>query len=180
MKFHQVVEKIYKDGNNPAFKRGDKVSKYATLPRIQEAIAEPLQTVGLVYTQIPDIDNTLITILMHPESGEYFQANTNMNPVQNTPQATGSAITYSKRYALVAMLGLQIDDDDDGNAASGVPQAENKKAKSAELPWLNPGTDKWAKAVEYLKKPDGKIDEIKKKYAISKPNEAKLIAEAMN
>ena len=39
-----------------------------------------------------------------------------------TPQATGSAITYAKRYALAAMANLaQTDEDDDGEAAMGRP-----------------------------------------------------------
>lgn len=43
-----------------------------------------------------------------------------MKPVKDDPQAVGSAITYMRRYALGAVLGLNIDNDDDGNAASGV------------------------------------------------------------
>lgn len=34
------------------------------------------------------------------------------------PQGAGSAITYARRYALVSMLGLNVDEDDDGNHAS--------------------------------------------------------------
>lgn len=42
----------------------------------------------------------------------------NIQPVKNDPQAVGSAITYMRRYALGAILGLNIEDDDDGNAAA--------------------------------------------------------------
>jgi hypothetical protein len=53
-------------------------------------------------------------------SGEYFQAEFEIAPAKNDPQGVGSAITYQKRYALAAVLGLKIqDEDDDGNAASG-------------------------------------------------------------
>jgi hypothetical protein len=38
-----------------------------------------------------------------------------------TPQAMGSAITYARRYALSAIVGIAPDDDDDGNAASVTP-----------------------------------------------------------
>ena len=41
-----------------------------------------------------------------------------------SPQEVGSAITYYKRYALSAALGLDIDDDDDGAAATHRPQAK--------------------------------------------------------
>jgi hypothetical protein len=42
------------------------------------------------------------------------------------------------------------------------------------LPWLNPGTDKWAKAVEALRT-GYTIDKIKAKYQISKENETELL-----
>jgi hypothetical protein len=42
-------------------------------------------------------------------------------PMPMTPQAMGSAITYARRYSLVAFLGLVADEDDDGNAGSAPP-----------------------------------------------------------
>jgi hypothetical protein len=87
---------------------------------------------------------------------------------QNDPQAVGSAITYAKRYALAGVLGLNIDDDDDGNKA-----AEDSRA------WLYPKTDKWASVVQALK--DGyTMDVILKKYKISTDNQALLEKEATN
>ncbi len=41
-----------------------------------------------------------------------------MCPVKNDPQGQGSAITYMRRYALSAVLGIRTEEDDDGNAAS--------------------------------------------------------------
>lgn len=112
--FHTQVGKIKKDANNPFFK-----SKYATLSNILDVIQEPLQKSGLIFTQFPDGENGLTSILVHPESDQYLQATYNMHPVKNDPQSMGSAITYARRYALGAILGLNIDEDDDGNAASG-------------------------------------------------------------
>ena len=112
--FHKEVGKVAKEANNPFFK-----SKYASLPNIQEAVKTPLEKAGLVYSQFPDGQNGLTTILMHPESGEWIGARHEMQPAKNDPQGQGSAITYQRRYALGAILGLTIDEDDDGNAASG-------------------------------------------------------------
>ena len=39
-------------------------------------------------------------------------------PADLTPQQTGSAITYFRRYGLVALLNLRTEPDDDGGAAS--------------------------------------------------------------
>jgi len=58
----------------------------------------------------------LTTIISH-ESGEYI-AETMSVPVSKVdPQGAGSAITYMRRYALAAVVGV-VQADDDGNAAS--------------------------------------------------------------
>jgi hypothetical protein len=59
MTFSVKIDKIKKEASNPFFK-----SKYATLPQIQEAIAEPLQESGLVLVQLPDGDGLLTMLLL--------------------------------------------------------------------------------------------------------------------
>lgn len=128
--FQLKVDKIKKDATNPFFK-----SKYASLSNIQDAISIPLNESGLVYSQMPCGVNELTTMLIHAESGEYFQSTYTMTVAkQNDPQAVGSAITYAKRYALVATLGLNIDDDDDANAATKAPEFVST---THDKPWLN-------------------------------------------
>lgn len=111
-KFQQEVKSIKKDAVNPFFK-----SKYATLDNILDEIKPLLAKNGLAFTQFPAGENELVTILMHT-SGEYLEASVKMNPKDNTPQGQGGAITYMRRYALSAVLGLATDDDDDGNRAT--------------------------------------------------------------
>jgi len=168
--FQIKADKISKDSSNPFFK-----SKYASLSHIQEAIQIPLAESGLTYSQMPDGENGLTTILIHAESGEYLQSTYDMVPVKNDPQGRGSAITYQKRYALTAILGLNIDEDDDANAASKV--SESKPVAKIELPWLNPGTEKWTKAVEAIQS-GYTVGKIKEKYKLSKENEALLLDQA--
>lgn len=166
--FNGRVSKISKDAKIPFFK-----SNYASLSNIQDAISKPLAESGLVYSQMPTGVNGLCTILIHAESGEYLMDSYTM-PVskQNDPQAVGSAITYAKRYALAGILGLNIDDDDDGNKAS------NKQADPVvEKAWLNPKTEKWNSAIQALI--DGyDLEVIKKKYQITKENQLILQQEA--
>jgi hypothetical protein len=57
------------------------------------------------------------TRLLHA-SGEWMGTAITMNPQDGKPQSAGSAITYGRRYALAAMVGVVSDDEDDGNAAS--------------------------------------------------------------
>jgi hypothetical protein len=56
---------------------------------------------------------------------------------KSDPQGQGSAITYARRYALMAVLGLVADEDDDGNKASAAKPkpkraAPKRNAKAAE------------------------------------------------
>lgn len=156
-KFHSIVGKIAKDGKNPFFK-----SNYATLSHILEEIQSPLQDTGLIITQWPE-GTALITLLIHAESGEYFQSSYEMPIAKpNDPQAVGSSISYARRYAISSILSLNIDDDD-ANAASGKGKKEPEKPQK---PWLNKG-EQLDKAIEYLKG-GGKITTIEAKYSISK------------
>lgn len=52
-----------------------------------------------------------------------------MSPTKNDPQGVGSAITYGRRYSLLAMTGA-APEDDDGNKAS----EKVEKGKPADLP----------------------------------------------
>lgn len=105
-----------KDGNNPHFK-----SKYATLQSVWDAAKEVLAPNGLSVVQTfaatdghrMDITTTLLHV-----SGQYIAGTLSMVPQRADPQGIGSAITYGRRYALAAILGIVADEDDDGNAAS--------------------------------------------------------------
>jgi hypothetical protein len=171
------VDKIRKDSSNPFFN-----SKYASLSTIQDEIQLPLAETGLCYTQHPESNNSLTTILIHAESGEYMQSTFDIHPAKTDPQSLGSAITYGKRYALVAILGLNIDDDDDANHASGngAAKAATNTTKTGDdaKKWLNPKTPKWDEAIKYLTIDGGSIAKIETNYKLSKENKTKLIEEA--
>jgi hypothetical protein len=104
-----------KDSVNPHFK-----SRYADLAGVWDACREPLAANGLAIMQSPgeigDKNITLTTMLAH-ESGEWIQSQFTIPVSKPDAQGVGSAITYARRYALAAMVGI-VQDDDDGNAAS--------------------------------------------------------------
>ena len=91
----------------------------------------------------------------------------------NDYQVLGSAITYLRRYALSAMLGIVTDKDTD---ASGEQKKTNATKKQDNRPWLNQNTEAWEKAVDYLVE-GGSMDAIEKKYRISKDNKTELLKE---
>lgn len=111
--FRLEMEPITKDSDNPFFK-----SKYTSLDHIINKIDAPLHTAGLSFAQFPDGENGLTTILMHAPSGEYLEATYTIPLAKNDPQGAGSALTYMRRYALGAVLGLATETDDDANNAS--------------------------------------------------------------
>lgn len=125
--FHDKVGTVKKDAENPFFK-----SKYATLDNFLETIKEPLGESGLSFAQFPD-GNGLTTILMHAESGEFLEAQYSVPLSKQDPQGAGSAITYMRRYALGAILGLATETDDDGNTASK-PTPTKKAPRAATSP----------------------------------------------
>ncbi len=111
------VENATKSTANLFFK-----SKYADLASVWDAIREPLSSNGLSVIQQP-IDGgvggiTLRTVLMHA-SGQALESQFTMPVKPNaSAQDVGSALTYARRYALMALVGI-APEDDDGNAASG-------------------------------------------------------------
>jgi hypothetical protein len=125
-----------KDATNPHFK-----SKYATLASVWEAIRKPLTANGLSVTQILETEPggvAVRTMLLHA-SGQWL-ASRYVMPVGErlTPQAMGSAITYARRYALSAIVGIAPDDDDDGNSATDPPKAERPAPPPAAPPPAKP------------------------------------------
>lgn len=150
--FQTKMEKVKKDSNNPYFK-----SKYASLSNILESIQLPMAESGLAFSQLPDGDS-LTTILIHPESGEFIQSSYSIKPIPEytkekdrdgnviyrgesyvSPQAIGSAVSYARRYALCSILGINVgDEDDDGNHASG-KTTQNGQHTPGKIP-PNPAT----------------------------------------
>lgn len=112
--FHKTMPDVKKDSENPFFK-----SKYASLQDILPIVKENLAKHGMTFTQIPQGDNELLTVIYHLESGEHISGSVKMIVAKQDPQGQGGAITYMRRYALVSMLGLNTEEDDDGNKASG-------------------------------------------------------------
>lgn len=114
------IKGAIKDTSNPFFK-----SKYADLASVWDACREPLSGNGLSVMQTTIGDDptkvTVVTTLAHT-SGQWIQGQLTLMPAKADPQGIGSAITYARRYALAAIVGV-APDDDDGNAASGKSDA---------------------------------------------------------
>ena len=104
-----------KDKTNPAFR-----SKYADLGACLEAVEGALLDNGIALYQETFEDATGVTVetvFLH-ESGEMIRCGKLHVPAaKQDPQGYGSALTYARRYSLMAACGI-APEDDDGNAAS--------------------------------------------------------------
>jgi hypothetical protein len=112
----------HKDSENPFFK-----SKYADLAAVWEAIRGPFAKHGLSIVQTTSEGEKglmLHTTLLH-SSGQYISGGMIVKPVKQDPQGLGSALSYSRRYALSAIAGV-YQNDDDANLASGKEKPESK------------------------------------------------------
>jgi hypothetical protein len=120
-----------KDSANPFFK-----SRYADLESVWDACRDLLARNGLSIIQMPgnyfEGRMWLITRLCH-NSGEWIEQEMSV-PVQKADaQGAGSALTYMRRYALAAFIGV-VQADDDGNAASQTTKPTLKSvAKPVEM-----------------------------------------------
>jgi len=112
-----IVTTVTKTARNPFFK-----SSYADLNAVMEAIAPACIEANIMYTQyaniIEGVDVLTTEIVNTSQPEDKIVGHTRLILTKNDMQAYGSAITYSRRYALVSMFGLEAIDDD-GNVASG-------------------------------------------------------------
>jgi len=117
-----------KDSTNPHFK-----SKYADLASVMDACMPHLSKYGIAVIQPPedfeDGRRYCKTILVHGATGDSVECRVPLIIGKNDMQGYGSAVTYARRYGLMAMAGI-APDDDDGNAAA---LAAPKPATSAEM-----------------------------------------------
>ena len=119
---------------------------FAPLPDVTEALMPLLAKHGLSFTAMPTVTDTGAFVLQFELRHAAGESITGQWPLRagDTPQQQGSAISYARRYALLAVTGAAPDDDDDGAAASTVKTSTAK-----------PATTKPSQPVEGASKPSG-------------------------
>lgn len=146
LKAQKEMGAVTKDSANPFFK-----SNYANLEAVIEAVKGPLNSNGIVFLQpTKGSPNGVIveTVLLH-ESGEWIADELELPVDKKTAQATGSAVSYGRRYGLQALVGLPSTEDDDGNHASGLnkptttPQGAPTQAKPPQKPLYSNDRDRY-------------------------------------
>jgi hypothetical protein len=150
-----------KTSTNPHFK-----SRYADLSACVEAVMGGLNDNGIALVQqLHEAEHgvTVETVFIH-ESGEMLNCGKLFVPAtKQDAQGFGSALTYARRYSLMAACGI-APEDDDGNAASRKPEKSTLDAKRL--------TD----AIQRIK--EGKYTTIKLRetFALTPEQDAQVIA----
>ena len=117
-----------KTSTNPHFR-----SRYADLSACVEAVIDSLNANGiaLIQRQHPSEGGVAVETVFVHESGEQLSAGILHVPAsKQDPQGYGSALTYARRYSLMAACGI-APEDDDGNAASKKTTTAHPPAKLA-------------------------------------------------
>jgi hypothetical protein len=119
-----------KTSTNPHFK-----SRYADLAVCVEAVVDALNEAGIMLMQRQhhfEGGVAVETIFVH-ESGEQLSAGILSVPAsKKDAQGYGSALTYARRYSLMAACGI-APEDDDGNAAAKVKRPQEKPVQAEEM-----------------------------------------------
>jgi len=122
---------IPKDGKNSHFS-----NTYATYEQVMAVLHKPLREEGLVIYHsfgVPlwegdiAVSTTIAEIKEEQGVRDNYSTTLHLPMSKNDPQMAGSAITYAKRYSVLAMFGLGTEDDD-GNKASNPPTSSPKPA----------------------------------------------------
>lgn len=108
-----------KSSTNPHFR-----SKYADLSACIEAVVDSLNENGIMLMQkTHEVENGVMieTVFLH-ESGEEMSAGKLFMPATKfDAQGFGSALSYARRYSIMAACGIAPEDDDANSAVKSAP-----------------------------------------------------------
>jgi hypothetical protein len=107
-----------KDKTNPAFR-----SKYADLGACIDAVEDALLANGIAFIQETFEDATGVTVetvFLHESGEERRCGKLHVPAAKQDPQGYGSALTYARRYSLMAACGIAPEDDDGAAATKAV------------------------------------------------------------
>ena len=117
-----------RESENPTYHKG-----YADLASCWDACRKPLADNRLAVIQTIQTDLSgdihLVSTLIHGDSGEWMRSDQSITACAQDPQSVGSAVTYARRYALCAMVGIASEDDDAETAMGRKNQSGNFAGK---------------------------------------------------
>jgi hypothetical protein len=121
-------ESAAKSSSNPHFR-----SKYAALDVCVDAVKGALNDEGIFLLQKTHecTDGVMVETIFIHESGEQLSGGVLHVPAsKHDAQGYGSALTYARRYSLLAACGIAPEDDDGNQASKPVPKASAEQINS--------------------------------------------------
>lgn len=143
---------------------GSQTRTYADLASVWEAVRKPLTDNGLCVVQFPRSAGQGVeieTTLLHGATGQFMSDVLWVPCGKNDAQGLGSAITYGRRYALMAVVGV-CPVDDDGAAAVSSHKSGPVGMANAGTDFLPPGPRRSTNWVDESRN-DGTLDESRPK-----------------
>lgn len=147
---YNECEAVVKNRQNDFLK-----SKYADLQEVMDTVKPHLKKNRLLPVQSPTGEFGMHTRIVHVPSGQYVEDTFHIKLSNVNPQLAGAVITYQRRYAIVSMLGLVVEDDD-GNSTSKPVESKtdldmiNRTQTLAELRKLWEDHKEWHEQKEYI------------------------------
>ncbi len=139
--------------------------KYATLSQIQEKLSDIIEKEWLLITHRIENNKVITDIINIDKPEEKITSEIEMN-IETKAQDKGSEITYYRRYNLLALLDLEVEDDDWKKAQNS---KWNNKSNN-DLPWYNnfdKHQDFYIKQIKEWETADEIIKKLTKKYKVN-------------
>lgn len=121
--FLNAVDNAKADSVNPAFKRGDRASRYASLAGVLDTVKEAASKFNIAVRQVLDTEDgklVITTVFQHTSGVTWSGGRLAIKTEGLSVQQIGSALTYGRRYSLTCAAGIATEDDG-GNAAAPAP-----------------------------------------------------------
>lgn len=135
-------------------------SKYANYASVWQAVGPMLIDRNILTIHTPGLNELTGTVYMDTlflkmTSGQWIRIRGSSAPKDLAPQAIGSTHTYLRRYNVGAVLNLIfVDEDDDGNAASGYSKTSNTKGAAKPTKNVNTPNSDYGDYNQYLNEKD--------------------------
>lgn len=183
VKAHAAMAPVIADASNEFLK-----TKYATLGAVLKVVMPPLHAHGMTIIQGGDPSNDgglLVTTRLIHESGQWLEMSCPAPLTKKDGHGLGSAITYARRYNLLAFAGV-AQEDDDGNSASNIAEKDRRDKESLQAV-VDSQLKEIGELIHLLDAPEDKVAATCRKYSedrTSSPeglmkNEAKAMITAM-
>lgn len=154
VKAQQELPAIEKDGRNPHFR-----SEFVTLDHLLAEVLPVLNRNGLGLAQFPtanDLGQPTLTTIIYHESGDTLSHSMPLFLSKQDPQGQGSAITYARRYAVAAALGISDEKDDDAEATRSTGGAGDAATPTRPRVSPSPGAPQPGAAASPVETPEQK------------------------